>query len=228
MFMRHELAPISVGPMVGKAEGRVIAAFRSSAYVATGAGAMLCLLPADAPDGAIHVRLAAWPALTIGDAVSLDLSDSARWMPSGWPNPSIELLHKRLDQFGAIHLGEPHRLLGRGPGLTPDGDDRLCGWLIMRRALGVSVDAEPLLDAASKRTHAVSQAHLSAAALGLGTKPFHTVLCHLLDERIDIPDLAALDGIGHGSGRAAFAGAMAAVSEFVAGMAELDWEVAVA
>jgi len=194
-------------------EGRVIASFASSAYVATGGGSVLCLLPAEAPDGAIHVRLAALPQFALGDEVRLRVDDAVRWSPPDWPRPGPALLERRMRQFGAPCLGDPLRLLGRGPGLTPDGDDRLCGWMIMRRALGLSIDAAAILEASLRRTHIVAQAHLAAAATGIGTAPFHAVLCDLLDARIRMPDLAPLDRIGHHSGHAAFAGAMAAMGE---------------
>lgn len=62
---------------------------------------------------------------------------------------------------GRIDAHAVPRLVGRGEGLTPLGDDLVCGWLALHRAAGVSTDE---VDAAV-RTHAARTTLLSATLL---------------------------------------------------------------
>lgn len=207
------LDAISHGPLVRAGRGQIIAAFENSAYLVVGDD-LICLLPAHGPDGAIHARLSHWQSFQRGQSVWLALRRERVWRPNDWPVVSSALARARLQRYGENSLGDPFELLGRGEGLTPAGDDRIAGWLIARHALGMSVDANALLKSAQTQTHVISLGHLRAAALGLGTAPFHQVLNELLDGDIDEPKLAPLDLIGHTSGRDAFGGAMAALTEF--------------
>lgn len=112
-------------------------------------------------------------------------------------------------------MGDPFDWLGRGSGLTPSGDDRICGWLIASHALGLAIAVPGLLAAARERTHKISFAHIQAAAKGWGCAPFHRVVCDLLDPKIPQVDLAPLKQIGHTSGQDAWQGVLAALTEFV-------------
>jgi len=109
-------------------------------------------------------------------------------------------------------------LIGLGPGLTPSGDDFLGGVLVALRALGFPILAErfaaEILPRARERTHAISYAHLAAAAGGEGSAALHEALVGLLTP--GSPDLSmrlrALDAIGHTSGWDALAGAALALA----------------
>jgi hypothetical protein len=67
----------------------------------------------------------------------------------------------------AVVVGLVPRLLGRGPGLTPLGDDVLCGWIATHRAAGVPT---PEIDAAVRaglhRTTLLSATLLDCALHG--------------------------------------------------------------
>ncbi|WP_010137755.1 oxamate carbamoyltransferase subunit AllH family protein [Oceanicola sp. S124] len=65
-------------------------------------------------------------------------------------------------------------LAGLGPGLTPAGDDFLCGVLIAAR--GQSGTCQALLRAAQTATHAISRAFLQAAAQGHGSAAWRALL----------------------------------------------------
>jgi hypothetical protein len=57
-----------------------------------------------------------------------------------WGLPSVELVDIGLE---GCTFGRPSQLLGRGPGLTPAGDDLLAAALVVRHALGVSTPGWP-------------------------------------------------------------------------------------
>jgi hypothetical protein len=110
-------------------------------------------------------------------------------------------------------------LVGSGEGLTPYGDDVLCGWLAIHRAAAVST---PAVDAAVRgllhRTTLLSATLLDCAMHGevlpelarwvaaIGTPREHSAA-------------AALEAVGHTSGRGLLAGARQ-------GLAEIAGEVA--
>ena len=93
------------------------------------------------------------------------------------------------------------RILGRGDGLTPLGDDVLCGWLAIHRAAGVAtaeVDAAVRRHAA--RTTLLSATLLDCALHGEVLPEFAAYVVALGTP--DEPDRAALlAAIGHTSGR---------------------------
>lgn len=125
------------------------------------------------------------------------------------------LLRRRFanDPPGLADVNEPvTALLGLGPGLTPSGDDFLGGMMIALRALGAD-DMQTQLFAvinrlAPGRTNPVSIAHLRAAGTGAGHQSLHDTLHALLigDAKALPGNLAAMDRIGHSSGRDALAG----------------------
>lgn len=53
------------------------------------------------------------------------------------PAPSIDTAH-RQDPVRPLDTETVARLVGAGDGLTPRGDDVLCGWLAMHRAVGAA------------------------------------------------------------------------------------------
>ncbi len=103
-------------------------------------------------------------------------------------------------------------LLGRGPGLTPAGDDVLGGMMIALHYIGQAALAQTLWTTlaphASQRTNAISDALLAAASQGFGNAPLHDAVHALFDPATkNLPKaLAPLDQIGHSSGWDAFAG----------------------
>jgi hypothetical protein len=104
------------------------------------------------------------------------------------------------------------RLLGRGPGLTPEGDDVLGGAAVAARALGPAAGASPERVAAlvavlcppdaRARTGALSATLLSLAAEGAAPEPAHR-LVHGADREGALADLSRL---GSSTGRAVAAG----------------------
>jgi hypothetical protein len=129
--------------------------------------------------------------------------------------PALQALDDWLARgFGRVPAAV-HALLGLGPGLTPSGDDYLGGALVALRALGEDAAAGALWRAirarAAGRTHAISLAHLSAAAAGEAHEAVHGCLEELLAPRAarwEAP-LARLDRVGHCSGWDGLAGAVA-------------------
>jgi hypothetical protein len=107
------------------------------------------------------------------------------------------------------------QLIGLGPGLTPAGDDALGGAAIALRAIGRTEQADSLavwLEAAApSATGEIAWAHLRAAARGEGSAALHAALGALAQGAM--PDLAAIDAIGHSSGWDALAGAVAVLAQ---------------
>jgi hypothetical protein len=105
----------------------------------------------------------------------------------------------------------PVDLLGLGPGLTPSGDDLLCGALVALHAIA-RVDAARDLYAAIVKstpvsTSLLSWASLEAAAGGQGPEPLHAFVLGLLENRGIGRELEDLSCVGHTSGWDALAGA---------------------
>jgi Protein of unknown function (DUF2877) len=88
-------------------------------------------------------------------------------------------------------------LLGRGPGLTPEGDDLLAGACITAAAVG---DPPALPPGVRTLTTGLSATLLELAAVGAGPQPVHALL-DLRSERWR-GALRELEGLGASSGRA--------------------------
>lgn len=105
------------------------------------------------------------------------------------------------------------RLVGAGGGLTPYGDDVLCGWLAVHRAAGV---ATPSLDEAVRRrlhrTTLLSATLLDCAMAGEAVGELVTWLTALGTPAEPVA-ATALAGVGHTSGRGLLAGARQALAE---------------
>jgi uncharacterized protein DUF2877 len=108
------------------------------------------------------------------------------------------------------HGPAPVGLLGLGPGLTPSGDDLLCGALLALHAIEQVDTARHLFTtlagAAATSTSALSRALLKAAAVGQCWEPLHVTIIALLERKPVDRDLWALARIGHRSGWDALAG----------------------
>jgi hypothetical protein len=99
-------------------------------------------------------------------------------------------------------------LVGRGSGLTPAGDDVLCGWFAIHHAAGVGVpEVERAVADLLWRTTTLSATLLDCAMHG-EVIPEFARLVRALDEPADLPAAVdALVAVGHTSGRALLAGA---------------------
>lgn len=102
--------------------------------------------------------------------------------------PALAQLHAWIARpgggpFTAAHVARP--LLGLGPGLTPSGDDFLAGCLVALRLAGRHARADALWAAVAAHarggTHAISHAHLRAAARGRAGEDLHRVLDAVLE-----------------------------------------------
>lgn len=111
-------------------------------------------------------------------------------------------------------------LLGRGSGLTPVGDDVLCGWLATRIATGT--EPEPIrssaLGLATGRTTSLSTTLLACAGRGEVIPEFRRLLLLLtdhgdrgFDRRLEA-ELTALVRVGHTSGVGLLLGTLLALS----------------
>jgi hypothetical protein len=98
-------------------------------------------------------------------------------------------------------------LLGRGGGLTPEGDDLLAGALAVAAATGAAPALPPDL---RERTTALSATLLELAAAGCAPRPLHAVL-DLDDEGWRVA-LGELERLGASSGRAIALGAATAAA----------------
>lgn len=114
-------------------------------------------------------------------------------------------------------------LIGLGPGLTPSGDDVLCGILVGLHATGRIELAGRLAEAAMREaamreaaegTGIISRAHLACACLGLGSEALHEALNALLACNAPALDRAldALARTGHSSGWDGLAGLVACLA----------------
>ena len=114
----------------------------------------------------------------------------------------------------------PHDLVGLGPGLTPSGDDLLCGALVALYAIGEIALARELYavigKAARFATSPLSAACLKAAAEGQGSEPLHETIVALLANQSVARPLEAVARIGHTSGWDALAGAVLVLRTFAA------------
>ena len=136
-----------------------------------------------------------------------------RW----WAPPGVRRPGRDRPPAAATGLGEllgdvpppvdpsldPHDLLGRGPGLTPAGDDVLVGWLlavhhdaVLRSALAAAVAD------AGDRTTALSAALVREAVAGRGVPAALAVADALAGHGELEPALDRLLRVGHSSGAA--------------------------
>jgi hypothetical protein len=123
-----------------------------------------------------------------------------------------------IDPSMAAGLAEPGaaevtatRLVGRGGGLTPAGDDVLAGFLVAAHAYGFPAPAIRDLATSGARTTRLSAALLRYAARGESVPELRTFLRALGDDRVDL--LAATDALlrlGHSSGTSLAVGALVA------------------
>jgi hypothetical protein len=219
--------------------GTVVAVYRRAAYLRldgeTGSH-IVALVDASLAAGPLHVRCAVLPPLRAGERVA---SDGTRLAGGHWAlrvdgpvwrgalpraeslvrepsrpvavDPEVEDLVRggRLEELAA-------RVGGRGPGLTPSGDDVLAGVLVVARLLWGPA-AGPRLDAvaAGVVTTEIARAFLAWAARGQCIAPVHDWLAAVASGRPE--ELAAaqrsLVAVGASSGAHLAAGLALAVSQ---------------
>ena len=152
-----------------------------------------------------------------GSHLSTHLELSGPDRDSGWLADGIRAVVTR------VHTEAVARLVGRGPGLTPSGDDALAGALLVAHALGTGTALADAVRARLGATTAVSAALLDAAADGYAARPVVT----LVDAAVAAdPDavrraLPAVLAIGHTSGADTVTGIRAALHS-LAGRAHGD------
>jgi hypothetical protein len=127
-----------------------------------------------------------------------------------WLAAMLDGVHAPLPTLGA--------LIGLGPGLTPSGDDYLCGAMAALHYLGRADIASRLAANVLPRlsqTNLISAAYLRCAAAGDASSVLFDVLDCLpaADDALMAQRLDAVDRIGHTSGWDCLAGAAAVCAE---------------
>ena len=170
--------------------------------------------------GVVGIRATAVPCAL---RTTLDvLPDVARaWLRDGVLHLDEESLTVgRLVDVSVPRLGVTGRpgsidvasLVGRGDGLTPYGDDVLCGWLAVHRAAGVptpEVDAD--VTRLAHRTTLLSAALLDCAMDG-EVIPEFAAFVRALGTDAESTAAAVLAAVGHSSGRGLLEGARTALA----------------
>jgi hypothetical protein len=143
-------------------------------------------------------------------------------------NPSLDDLRPAVRDLSlalctGAHPGQAAgRLIGLGPGLTPAGDDVLCGVLAAAASKGEDVVRDQVSDAAARcadRTTLLSSALLRAAGCGYVLPELAGLLRALADAEPDrtAQCLDSLGAIGHTSGGAMALGALISLQAWAAG-----------
>ena len=172
-------------------------------------------------DGLI-VDVARWwnPRPTLRRISAAELESAASDLPSTVPDIASGPLSAALSAgvpTGVLHAAEA--LIGRGPGLTPEGDDLLAGALAATRLLGEALAdpesaalldsvAGPLEQFASTRTPTFSAALIRHAIEGRVAAPAGALLRALTGRGDAAARYRELGQVGHTSGPALAAGMM--------------------
>ncbi|TDQ53817.1 DUF2877 domain-containing protein [Actinorugispora endophytica] len=180
---------------------------------ATSARIGRCSVEFDSPTGSRTVRVSRWwrprtPRSAAADPAVLartaaELRTALRGARGGLDDGALALLRSALDDASAAGRAA-ERLVGFGPGLTPSGDDALCGLLLAARHLGNTVRRTPLALAVASRapgaTTSLSAALLDHAARGDACPQAVGLLDALAGHAPVAPALDALRAVGHTSG----------------------------
>ncbi|WP_186356242.1 DUF2877 domain-containing protein [Streptomonospora sp. PA3] len=169
-----------------------------------------CSAVFDGPTGPCTVRAGRWwrpplprpPRAERVPAAVAELGRALRGAAGGLPGDAVAALEGDAARAGAA--GDAcRRLIGRGPGLTPSGDDLICGYLLAARHLGASAAAAALAAAAERAapaTTALSADLVRHAAAGRACPQAVEVLDALGGHGPLAPALEELRRIGHTSG----------------------------
>jgi hypothetical protein len=149
--------------------------------------------------GPLTVRIVRWwaPPVVRPPAVRPSSGGPPRW---------ADLAERLRDVPPPVDpTGDPTDLVGRGPGLTPAGDDVLAGWLLAVHHHAARDELLPVVAAAPGATTALSTNLLEEAAAGRGI-PAALALADALGGHGDTGDVATALGrllrVGHTSGAA--------------------------
>ena len=119
----------------------------------------------------------------------------------GTPRPRGAGLVAPPAPVGTVTPSTVGDLVGRGDGLTPYGDDVLCGWLALHRACGVATPAvDDAVRRALPRTTTLSATLLECALAGEVADAVGSYL-RALATPAQATARAALEAVGHSSGR---------------------------
>jgi hypothetical protein len=161
----------------------------------------------DAPEGLAPVVFgASIPVTSFTRSAASAVLRFQSWLSAPWPSNG----EPEQARFASSGEAPVRGLVGLGPGLTPSGDDFLCGALAMLDALGEhaiqAALAHAVGDAAPAQTSPLAACLLRAAAAGHVGERLHDVVSALL-----VGDAAAAAAaarrIGHSSGWDMLAGA---------------------
>ena len=216
--------------VAGTTGGRVMASGAGWAWLRDGDEVIHVCGPRG-PRGPLTAVVDRVPILAAGDVVMLDAVGAANWRTPATPigaDPdavraaSLAVRPHAWNDPRALQLGHAPfaevatELLGRGPGLTPAGDDAICGYLYTRRTTAPEAAGDEATFAVAHAATATGQPSLSlirAAASGEVFAPVAAMVVALL--RADGPALApavrALSQLGKTTGRAALTGILAAL-----------------
>lgn len=163
---------------------RVLAAFGRAIYLVDADDALRVVVDHRSPRGPLHWRVRRLPPLSVDDQVVVDSGMLS--FPGGQARIEEAWLGaqpRQARRSAASDLRElAARLGGRGPGLTPAGDDVLAGVLLARwGATGPAERAESLAVAKGVATNRISRAFLEAAARGQCIEPAHDLLVGLVE-----------------------------------------------
>ena len=183
------------------------------------------------PRGPLTAVVEHMPVLTPGQVVELDMTRSRRWRtpgtsvtappeqiaaacaavrPHAWNDPRARALGRdpRAATVGA--------LVGRGPGLTPAGDDVLAGYVLARRAIDPdrSRRDRALVLWSARHTGEPARSLLLCASRGEAFSPAATMLAALLaaDGPALAPGLRRLRALGATTGRAMLTGMLEGIA----------------
>lgn len=127
--------------------------------------------------------------------------------------PRLRLPATRPAPLGAT---EVRALVGAGDGLTPYGDDQLCGWLAVHRAAGIATpEVDATVRALAHRTTLLSATLLDCALHGEVLPEFGAWL-RAVGTPAEHDRAAALSAVGHTSGRGLLAGGRRALAGLAA------------
>lgn len=132
--------------------------------------------------------------------------------------PDLSVVHDQLppDALHALARSDATavgRLLGRGDGLTPVGDDVVSGWLVAARACGRQVaEVAQAVHRHAHRTTTLSATLLADAADGACIPEFRALLLALRSDRGVVAAVDRLVAVGHTSGAGMLLGANLALS----------------
>jgi hypothetical protein len=118
----------------------------------------------------------------------------------------VDVAVPRLPLTGTPGAVEVATLIGRGDGLTPYGDDVLCGWLAVTRAAGIETpEVDDRVRSLAATTTLLSATLLECAMAGEAVPEFVAWLA-------GTGPVEAVERIGHSSGRGLVEGARLALT----------------